>query len=82
LTGAVSSVIKVIPLVGSLAGLVSLPLVASSATYALGKVFIKHFESGGTLLNFDPESTKKYFQEQFAEAKKTQPVPAAAPVAA
>jgi hypothetical protein len=41
-----------------------------ASAWALGKVFIRHFESGGTLLNFDPEGAKEHFKEQFEEGRK------------
>jgi len=69
---------KMIPVVGSTIGAVTLPLAAGASTYAVGKVFIQHFESGGTFLTFDPKSVRAYYEEQFkagkvvaAEAKKT-----------
>ena len=68
-TGLVASVVKTVPFVGSMAGVVSLPIIAGASTYALGKVFVQHFESGGTFLNFEPEKTKTYFARQFAEGK-------------
>lgn len=40
-------------------------LLGSASTYALGKVFIQHFESGNTFLTFDPEKVRAYYQEQF-----------------
>ena len=64
-TGAVYSLMKFIPLVGQIAAPVSLSLVAAASTYALGKVFTKHFEAGGTLLNFDPEKMREYYYEQY-----------------
>ena len=72
LTGAVASCIKIIPGVGPVAGAISLPIVAGSSTYALGKVFIQHFEAGGTILDFDPEKTKVYFQQHFTDGHKRQ----------
>ena len=35
-------------------------------TYAVGRVFILHFSSGGTLLDFDPEAMREYYFEQFS----------------
>ncbi len=66
-TGAVYSLMKFIPGIGQVAAPVSLSVVASASTYALGKVFIKHFEAGGTLLNFDPEKMREYYYEQYKE---------------
>lgn len=45
-------------------GALTLP---SASTYALGKVFVEHFESGGTFLTFDPERGKQAYQKQLAE---------------
>ena len=46
-----------------------------ATTYAVGKVFIQHFEMGGTLLNFNPDEVRKYFQEQYQQGmKKTKKV--------
>jgi uncharacterized protein (DUF697 family) len=51
-----SSLLKNIPILGTLVSLVVMPVACSAATYALGAVFVKHFESGGTLLNIDLQS--------------------------
>jgi len=40
-----------------------------ASTYALGEVFKKHFESGGTILDFDPARLKKYYKEKFEKGK-------------
>ncbi len=66
----IASLLKAIPGIGTIAGNLTLPLIAAGSSYALGKVFIMHFESGGTILDFDPEKTKGYFQSQFEEGKK------------
>lgn len=62
-----ASTIKVIPLVGSTLGAVSMPVIAGATTYAIGKVFIQHFESGGTFLTFDPKAVKDFYAEQLKE---------------
>jgi len=41
-----------------------------ASTYALGHVFIKHFESGGTFLTFDPEKAKDDYDEKLVEGKR------------
>ena len=61
---------KAIPLFGQTAGVVTMPIVAGATTYAIGKVFIQHFASGGTFLTFDPEKVKGYFAEMFNEGEK------------
>lgn len=45
--------------------------ISGAITYAIGQVFIQHFESGGTFLDFDPKKVKEYFMEQFEEGNKT-----------
>lgn len=46
------SILKLVPFAGS--SLLALtPFASGAITYAIGTVFIQHFESGGTLLDFD-----------------------------
>jgi len=65
----VMSGVKTIPVVGSIIGAFSTSLTGAAATYALGKVFTQHFDQGGTLLDFDPVKSRKYFQEAYDEGK-------------
>ena len=51
--GFVGQSIKAVPGVGTLFGMIAMPVTSGSLTYALGQVFIKHFEKGGTILDFD-----------------------------
>jgi uncharacterized protein (DUF697 family) len=67
---AARSVIKLIPGVGSLLGGVAVSIFAGASTYALGEVFKKHFESGGTILDFDPSRLEKMYKEKFEKGKK------------
>ena len=67
--GTLASVLKSIPLLGPVAGAATMPAVAGASTYAVGQVFIQHFESGGTFLDFDPDKVKGYFAEQFEKGK-------------
>lgn len=65
-----ASLTKFIPAAGQTAGVMTMPVIAGATTYALGKVFIQHFASGGTFLTFDPEKVKAYYREMFEEGKK------------
>src|SRR5579863_2334222 len=69
--GPVASLIKAVPGLGSLVGALTLPTLAGASTYALGKVFIQHFESGGTFLDLDPEKVSAYFKSQFESKHET-----------
>jgi uncharacterized protein (DUF697 family) len=64
------SMLKLVPVVGVLAGAPAMALFAGAYTWALGKVFIQHFESGGTFLNFDTEKVKEHFRAQLEEGRK------------
>ena len=61
--------LKFIPGVGTLVGGVTMAVLSGASTYAIGKVFRKHFESGGTFLDFKPEKFKDYFVEQYEKGK-------------
>jgi len=63
--GPISSLVKLIPVVGQVTGAVVLPAVAVASTYALGKVFIQHFESGGTFLNLDPDAVRRHYHREY-----------------
>ncbi|WP_434047928.1 MULTISPECIES: YcjF family protein [Sorangium] len=60
---------KFIPVVGAALGVVSVPIIAGAVTHATGKVFLMHFEAGGTLLDFDPHAMRAHFREEFERAK-------------
>ncbi len=69
-TGILFSVVKVLPLVGPLAATVALPTAAGAITYATGKIFIKHFEKGGSLLDFKADKMKSAYKSLFEEGKQ------------
>lgn len=61
--------IKFIPGVGSVLGGITLAVLSGASSYAIGEVFKKHFETGGTFLDFDPSRLKKYYNEKFEKGK-------------
>jgi uncharacterized protein (DUF697 family) len=65
-----SALVKMIPVVGSALGGISMSALSGASTYALGQVFKTHFESGGTFLDFDTERFRKFYDEQFEKGKK------------
>ncbi len=65
-----SSVVKFIPGVGAIAGGVSMAAFSAASTYALGEVTKKHFETGGTFLDLDPENLKDFYEEKFKQGKE------------
>lgn len=60
-----AGLIKFIPGLGSVVGGVSMAALSGASTYAIGQVFAQHFESGGTLLDFDVEKFRGFYQRQF-----------------
>ncbi|MBF0120199.1 MAG: DUF697 domain-containing protein [Desulfobacterales bacterium] len=66
---ALGSLMKLIPVVGQTIGVIASPLTFGATTYAVAKVFIQHFESGGTFLTFNPEKVREYYQKMLNEGK-------------
>lgn len=64
-----ASFVKGIPGIGSWLGGVSMVILSGASTYALGQVFINHFENGGNLFNFDLEWAKKFYEQNFEQGK-------------
>ncbi|MBT5902112.1 MAG: YcjF family protein [Opitutaceae bacterium] len=69
-TGVFGSLLKTLPGAGSLLGAATLPVTATALTYAVGHVFIEHFETGGTLLDFDTTTAKRKFEGLVAEGRE------------
>jgi uncharacterized protein (DUF697 family) len=63
------SLIKSIPFVGTIAGVLLVPTLAGAMTIALGRVFSQHFETGGTLLDMDADKLRMHFKAEFETAK-------------
>jgi uncharacterized protein (DUF697 family) len=60
----VGSLIKGLPGFGSAIGALTMPVVSAGATWVIGKVFIQHFASGGTLLDFNPPDYREFIKAQ------------------
>lgn len=62
--------VKFIPGVGTVIGAVTSSVLSGATTYALGHVFRKHFDTGGTILDFDPKRAKSQYDELFEKGKQ------------
>src|SRR5215468_1563237 len=60
----VGSLVKSFPGVGTAIGALTMPVFSAGATYLIGKVFIQHFASGGTLLDFNPPDYREFIKAQ------------------
>ena len=58
------SLLKGLPGVGTAIGALTMPVFSAGVTYVIGKVFIQHFASGGTLLDFDPPDYREFIKAQ------------------
>jgi ABC-type branched-subunit amino acid transport system permease subunit len=50
-------------------GSVGLAAFGSAATYAIGKIFVAHFDQGGTVKSFSAEAIEADLKKAFAAAK-------------
>lgn len=78
-----ASALKAVPIIGTLTSGLVMPVLSAGATYAIGKAFIQHFESGGTLLDFNPPDYREFVrtQKERWDARHSRPAPAAEPPA-
>jgi uncharacterized protein (DUF697 family) len=79
----VASVLKGIPGIGTVISTFTMPVFSAGATYVIGKVFIQHFASGGTLLDFNPPDYREFIKaqkEKWNSRSTTTTSPASEPV--
>lgn len=65
-----ANVIKFIPGVGSVIGGITMSVLSGASTYAVGEVFKRHLETGGTVLDFDASRLKRLYDELFEKGKE------------
>ena len=65
-----------LPGIGTVIGALTMPVVSAGATWVIGKLFIQHFASGGTLLDLNPSDYREFIKEQMAKlAARSEAVP-------
>lgn len=69
----VNSAIKAVPFIGHALYFGIMSFTGGASVYAVGKLFQKHFVSGGTFLSGDPTGIRSFFREKFAEGKALAP---------
>jgi uncharacterized protein (DUF697 family) len=55
-----ASALKFVPVIGTITAGFVMPALSAGATWAIGKAFIQHFESGGTLLDFHAPDYREF----------------------
>jgi len=71
--GALGMLLKTLPGIGAFLGIIKMSAFSAASVYAVGMVFIQHFESGGTFLDFKPEKVNRYYVQKFQEGRKIPP---------
>ena len=56
--------------IGTIVGFAGVSITAGATTYALARIFIRHFESGGTFLTINLSIIGDYFRGEFMNGKK------------
>jgi uncharacterized protein (DUF697 family) len=64
-----ASALKFIPVLGTTVAALMVPAMSAGATYVVGKVFIQHFASGGTLLDFNPGEYREFVKSQLNKSQ-------------
>jgi len=59
-----ASTLKFVPVIGTLTAGIVMPTLSAGATYAIGKAFIQHFASGGTMLDFNAPDYREFLKAQ------------------
>ena len=57
------SLAKIIPGIGQALGVAGATASVGASTYAVGRVFNRHFSKGGTFLSFNPEEARAFYKE-------------------
>ncbi|NBB88779.1 MAG: DUF697 domain-containing protein [Bacteroidetes bacterium] len=65
-----ANAVKIFPGLGTVVGGITMAALSGASTYAVGEVFKKHFQTGGTFLDFDPERLRKLYREKFEKGKQ------------
>jgi uncharacterized protein (DUF697 family) len=65
-----ATMLKALPGIGTIIGGVSMSIMSGASTYAVARVAIRHFESGGDFFDFDLDTAKKVYDEEFEKGKE------------
>jgi uncharacterized protein (DUF697 family) len=64
------SALKVMPGIGSLGGSGSVAITGGILTYAVGRVFVRHFESGGTFIDLQMDKARDQFNQEIKRGRE------------
>jgi len=66
----VASFMKTVPIAGTAIGALTTPVLSVGATYMIGLAFVQHFESGGTLFDFEPPDYEQFIRSRIVPAEQ------------
>jgi len=64
------SLTKFIPGIGWMLGMMSLPVIAGASTYAIGRVYARHFKQGGTIGSIIVSDVTGLYHQELERGKK------------
>ena len=62
-----STILKGVPLLGVALYVGAFSLAGGAAVYAVGKIFQRHYESGGTFLGGEPDVVRAHYRDAYRE---------------
>lgn len=65
-----SSIVKGVPIIGSLFGGISMSALSGASTFAIGRVFAQYLQEGIDLEDIDINKAKVIYEEEFKKGKK------------
>lgn len=68
------SILRVLPVVTGVVGVIVVAGMSAAVTYALGRTVIEHFEAGGTLVDFDVKRLHQAVENLFNSGNPVTPV--------
>jgi uncharacterized protein (DUF697 family) len=69
-TSVAGAAARFVPGIGTLIGIATSVGTSTLATEAIGKIFIRHFEEGGTFLDFEPKKYRQAVEQTKAAGKR------------
>jgi uncharacterized protein (DUF697 family) len=70
-TGVAGAAARMAPGIGTLIGVATSVGTSTLATETIGKIFIQHFEDGGTFLDFEPKKYRQTLEKARAAGKRS-----------
>lgn len=67
---AATGILRAIPLIGQTIASLGMSVFGGAFTYAVGQVFVQHFATGGTMLDFDTAKAKTFVSDQYEKGKQ------------